>query len=113
MATTRVHVDLSGIGALPEQIELLKRAIVRHFQGALSTFVLRRIQRVIPVRTGRLRNSLRFRKLKFGGRFYFTKGGFYYKFQPGLEDRMVEIIRDSLSSAVRTAIRRARRELGI
>ena len=113
MATTRLHVDLSDISELPDKIEELKRAIVRWFQVGLSRFVFRRLQREIPVRTGRLRNSLRFRKLKLGGRFYFTKSGFYYVFQEGLEDRMIKVIERSLDDTVRWAIRKARQEVGI
>ena len=113
MATTRINISLPDLPDLPEKIEELKRAIVRWAQRGWATFVLRRCQRVIPVRTGQLRNSFRFRKLKRGGRFLFTKSGFYWIFQDGLEDDLVEIINRSLRDLIPWAIRNARREIGI
>ena len=113
MATTRIRIGLDDLAALPGQLEELKRAIIRWAQRGWSTFVLNRLKRVIPVRTGRLRNSLKFRKLKNGGRFFFTKGGFYWIFQDGLEDALVKVINDSLRDLIPWAVRNARREVGI
>ena len=112
-ATHKININIGDVDALPAQIEELKKAIVRWLQRGWSTFVLGRLQRATPARTGRMRRSLKFRKLKNGGRFYFTKNGFYWIFQDGLEDALVKIINDSLRDLVPWAVRSARKEVGI
>ena len=118
MATTRIRINIGDLAALPAQIEALKIAIVKWAQVGLSRFVLNRMKREIPVRSGRLRAALRFRKLQAGGRFHFGKSGFYFIFQRAnsggdLEDRLMEIVKQSLEDLIPWAVRRARAEVGI
>lgn len=113
MATVRINVNLSGLEALPARIEALKQAIIRWLQFGLSRFVLDRMKQAVPRRTGRLRNSLRFRKLRNGGRFYFDRRGFYWIFQDGLEEDLIRIFNESLKDLIPWAVGEARREVGI
>ena len=113
MGQVEIRVNLSGISATPAEFERLKVAIVRWAQVGWSRTTLNRMKRKVPVRSGRLRRSLTFRKLKRGGRFAFTKRGFYWYFQDGLEEELVEILKNSCRTIIPWAIRQARREVGV
>ena len=110
----RINVDISfAAGNTAAEITALKRSIVRWSQVGWSRFVLSRMKRVVPVRTGRLRDSLKFKKLRNGGRFFFTPRGFYWRFQEGLEEELIKVIIDSLSDLIPWAVRKARSDVGI
>lgn len=113
MPTTRISLDISKLAALPDQQEALKRLIVQHAQRELAGWVNRRLAREVPHRTGRLQRALKFRKLKNGGRFYFTKGGFYYRWQEGLDERLNDALERAFPEVIGIAIRRSLRDLGL
>ena len=108
-----VSAALAGLGDLREKLAAFKVALVKWAQIGLERFVLPALKAATPVRTGRLRAARQFRQIPGGGSFYWEGSGFYWRFQPGLQERHREIVRDSIPDLVQWAVVNARSEIGI
>ena len=112
-----IHIDISGALAgleqFEEKLQKFKDAVVRWARLGLQRFVLPKLKNATPFRTGRLRAARQFEAIPRGGSFFWADSGFYYKFQPGLQERHRQIVRDSIPDLIKWVLANARREVGI
>ncbi len=116
MATT-IRVDISGalqgLQNVAEKIQAFRVALVKHFRIGGERFVYPRLLDAIPVRTGNLRDSRKFRTIPSGWAVYWDASGFYWRFQEGLEAGQEAIVRQALPQLISWAVAQARKEVGI
>ena len=115
--TTRINIDISGALAglqnAAEKLAQFRVALVQWAQVGMQRLILPRLKEATPVRTGQLRRARRFRRITNGGAFYWDRSGFYWRFQPGLEESHIKIIQDAIPDLVNWAVANARRGVGI
>ena len=104
---------LAGLADFEEKLQQFKSAVVRWARVGLQRFVLPKLKDATPVRTGRLRDARQFKSIPGGGSFFWAKEGFYYQFQPGLQERHRQIVRESIPELIKWVLANARREVGI
>ena len=112
-----IHIDISGalagLDRFKEKLQKFKDAVVRWARLGLQRFVLPKLKQATPIRTGRLRAARQFKAIPGGGSFFWAESGFYYEYQPGLQERHRKIVRDSIPDLIKWVLVNARREVGI
>ena len=113
MPALSITIDLSGLEGIRAAFAEFDRTFITWLQVGAIEIILPALKREIPVRTGTLRDARDFYPTGRGGAFVWEDSGFYWRFQEGLSERQIEIVRAYIPVVSRFARDRTLAELGL
>ena len=108
---TTLRIDTSGLDRKLASFDRFLPTVIEFLQIGAERFILPRLKAIVPVRTGNLRDSRRFRTTQGGFQFYWDRTGFYWRFQDNLGAQSQRIVQDSLPGLFQWAVAQARNKL--
>ena len=110
---TVLRIDTSGLDAKLASLARFSETLVAFLQVGAERFIFPKLKAIVPVRTGTLRDSRRFRPTPGGFQFYWTNDGFYWRFVGNLGAQSQRIVQDALPALFTWAVAQTRKKLGL